>query len=584
MIKNSSKPSDFGSVGRYSLGRPNVMASATKSMGGSHIPRMVKTVRDPRNKEHYEKQCKILREFLELNDAQFDFETVIKPSMEHFSALFMFIYTQLDPDFDFDNKTYVQVIPKIFAGLKYPLPIKTSTMQTISAQHCWPYVIDALAWLAEYVTQLKTLQVFDINSSEDFLRTQTYHFLTKCYQKRNSVNFNPENPDPFAEEKESFYQSILKQMVDHNKPIQNKETLEEELKVLKENSHEKEYELFELECGRLKNDISSLKEYHKKADAYIACQTQERVDILAEIERVTKLLESVEAENSVKQEQIQNQTISAREAREKTRLFTDLRERLRSLKTERDECQQEQSSKQGVLFKNLNSTEKLVAEIGEEIAKHAEKYFTKEEFFTNGFAILRENRSMGLEVIKERMEIYESLLKLLLTKMDAYAEKTHQEVIAGKEAANDYHKRLKNIERQKFECDEKNWGKKLALQGKFEELNRKQHEIKLELELLTKKRDLEGQKKNELERENLYLVNKLAEKEMNIIHKIEQYKKEFTEECDESYKDLSDTATKFFEMSDKLDENAEISTKLVADYMDLLRKVEELPSKEDDST
>ena len=45
----------------------------------------------------------------------------------------------------------VEVVPKMFKKLGYPVTIKASTMQTISATHSWPRILGALTWLIDLI-------------------------------------------------------------------------------------------------------------------------------------------------------------------------------------------------------------------------------------------------------------------------------------------------------------------------------------------------------------------------------------------------------------------------------------------------
>lgn len=365
--------------------------------------------------------------------------------------------------------------------------------------------------------------------------------------------------------------------------LQNKAVLEEDLNNLRERSRKGEYETLEATCRKQKSDIAALKDYLGRAESYIKGLEPKIPEFLAEIERKTKSLEAIEKEIDIKRSQVQNQTMSAREAREKVALCVSLRDRVRELRNDLDNCEQEPTKMQGMLFKSLKSTEKRVAEIGEEIARHAEKYFSKAEFQNKGFTILRDTRSMGLETIKKRLDIYESLLKLLLTKMDAYVAQCNQEVISGKDAENGYHKCLENIAIRKKKCDQENLEMVNACKRKLEELKIKAHETELKLDVLMKERDVEEAKKYKVEKEVIDLASQMAEQQVSLMNKIDQYRSQLVLTCDSSYDDLSNQAQKFFGMQDVLFSNEAKSTKIVTDYMDLLKKVEELPFDEDQS-
>ncbi|CAI4228081.1 unnamed protein product [Auanema sp. JU1783] len=74
---------------------------------------------------------------------------VARPTMTDFIKFVNLIYEDLSPDYTLEGKKIVEEVPRFFAALGYPYPIKHSYLQPIGAAHNWHYLLHALCWMID---------------------------------------------------------------------------------------------------------------------------------------------------------------------------------------------------------------------------------------------------------------------------------------------------------------------------------------------------------------------------------------------------------------------------------------------------
>uniref|UniRef100_A0A914D8Y5 Kinetochore protein NDC80 n=1 Tax=Acrobeloides nanus TaxID=290746 RepID=A0A914D8Y5_9BILA len=108
----------------------------------------------PVNDKQYQNDCKgrIGNFLIENNAPGFNEKMLSEPNKSHFSKIFEFLYQKLDPSFNLTSSFKIEHVLPIFAALQYPVQLKTSDIQCLSAPFIWaPKVLPALDWLIELI-------------------------------------------------------------------------------------------------------------------------------------------------------------------------------------------------------------------------------------------------------------------------------------------------------------------------------------------------------------------------------------------------------------------------------------------------
>jgi len=528
-----------------------------------------------------DRQKSLIRDFLIDKGAAFDIKAINEPSKKNFEAMFSFIYVYLDSEFRLTN--IIDEVPKIFAALGYPLKIKPSTMQTVSASHSWPFVIDALGWLVEFVTRYEDIELTDMlmhgNKEETIKRAYAYHYFTTCYKKHLSKKVNIDDPTAFTEEKAHFRDGLLANEdggLDREQILEEKAALETELKQLKDSCQEPECHEIEKECARVQADINALADYLEKAEGFLIGLEKKREELTESINCKMNSLKEIEEENAQKRIAIQNQAMSAQEARQKTTHLNSLRGRLHEFRIELGKWQEEPLNLQRQIFKNFGLLQEKMSQVGDDIAKIAGSYFSKQDFITLGFASLGEDRPMDLTAATVRLEKFEELLKLLLEKMDCYTFELRQQTAICKENSIKCERTVEELSMKRKHLDQEIAEKRKGIEREIEEIKRQEHKLKVEEEIETSKRDVENDKKQRIDEEVKELLERTAKLQMTFGEKYSKYKNEIMKEVDIATAELENymqEQVNFVNIQSERDEN---STKIVTEYIQLLKQVEDM--------
>jgi kinetochore protein NDC80 len=74
------------------------------------------------------------------------------PTAKDFQYIFMFLYHQIDPSYEFQGKMEDEV-PVLIRGLKYPFysDISKSHLFAVGSMHAWPSILAMLTWMVELI-------------------------------------------------------------------------------------------------------------------------------------------------------------------------------------------------------------------------------------------------------------------------------------------------------------------------------------------------------------------------------------------------------------------------------------------------
>uniref|UniRef100_A0AC34FDP4 Kinetochore protein NDC80 n=1 Tax=Panagrolaimus sp. ES5 TaxID=591445 RepID=A0AC34FDP4_9BILA len=522
--RNSMRPSD---VGRFSYG---VQASAMKKGLPHHITKNTRNVRD---KAYIEEQKGIIRDFLQEKHSQLDPKCLTSPTTNQFHALFEFIYSHLDPDYQVSSSTIKDEFPQIMKSLKYPLQIKVSTMQSVSSGTSWPYLLDALGYLVNFVTKVETMNVMSLLGDEgsDSNRFLSYEYFTKCFNKQKAGHVTE---DGFAAEYKNFRESVMQnENIDEAEEIaKEKLAMEEELAELKKECLQEECRELEKEKAVYEKDNKALKTYLEDANACRTARLAEDKKLQEIINEKEALLKKIHDEIDQKRQKINNQPISAQKAREATNKLKTVRDRLKVAGAEKKEAEEGSTELQGTLFKLFASLNQRVATVGGKISDIAADFYSHEEHSQHGFSDLGIHRPMDLDKVKARLKYFVELYDKLLAKMDQDVEekrhytKQHKDAVAECERA---------VERINIST------KKLVQDGeaKLKELSRRNNDLQYEAKNLEIQAGVLNEKQI-LADDRLQKIHKELEKLQIQIGEVEVLYGKRKKEWDDKYGDMAD--------------------------------------------
>lgn len=74
------------------------------------------------------------------------------PSAKDFQQIFKFLYSHLDPTFEFGKK-FEEEVPGLMKGLRYPFAneISKSQLYAVGSMHAWPSLLAMLNWMVELI-------------------------------------------------------------------------------------------------------------------------------------------------------------------------------------------------------------------------------------------------------------------------------------------------------------------------------------------------------------------------------------------------------------------------------------------------
>lgn len=74
------------------------------------------------------------------------------PSTKDFQQIFKFLYSQIDPTYEFGKK-FEDEVPGLLKGIKYPFAgdISKSSLLAVGSIHAWPSLLAMLNWLVELI-------------------------------------------------------------------------------------------------------------------------------------------------------------------------------------------------------------------------------------------------------------------------------------------------------------------------------------------------------------------------------------------------------------------------------------------------
>ncbi|KAI8827943.1 HEC/Ndc80p family-domain-containing protein [Chytriomyces cf. hyalinus JEL632] len=228
-------------------------------------------------------------------------KTLQAPSMKDFTAIFKFLYAQLDPNYAFVKK-FEEEVPVILKGLRYPFSdqISKSHLASVGSMHAWPTLLAMLTWMVELILccdQMDNTEAFDDEASSPERQAEKvfFQYLTRAYKEFLAGD---DNYDAMADELVSFFDRKDEQTVrDIEKLKLENEALTKELAGLRDS--ESPLTLAEREGDTLSSDIEKFKQYI----AHLELKKQKLQD----------QVNVVEEELSAKESELDKQTIEKNE-------------------------------------------------------------------------------------------------------------------------------------------------------------------------------------------------------------------------------------------------------------------------------
>ncbi|CAJ0576542.1 unnamed protein product, partial [Mesorhabditis spiculigera] len=168
-----------------------------------------------------------LHNFLRENcGAEISEKTVRSPGAREFVLMFENIYQHLSPTFKVKGRMEEE-IPRVFAKLGYPFPLKSSTLQTVGASHSIPHVLGALCWLVDLVQITLSIQPSDVllgsKGHEDSTKaTLKYMLKQNVFKSEAGAKMDP----AFYEGKVAQLRAQLRSAGEHPNIEEAKERLE----------------------------------------------------------------------------------------------------------------------------------------------------------------------------------------------------------------------------------------------------------------------------------------------------------------------------------------------------------------------
>ena len=117
-------------------------------------PEKMKDPRDIRDRGYQQHCVRSLITFLTETgyDRTISTKILSAPTAKDFQHIFMFLYHQIDPSYEFLGKIEDEV-PVLIRGLKYPFysDISKSHLLSVGSLHAWPSILAMLTWMVELI-------------------------------------------------------------------------------------------------------------------------------------------------------------------------------------------------------------------------------------------------------------------------------------------------------------------------------------------------------------------------------------------------------------------------------------------------
>ena len=181
-------------------GRPSM--GGRSSLGGSMSRRSsvhanASGTSDPRplsDKAYKSQSVRGLIQFLTENGytaSQLSPKQLSAPSNKDFIRIFQFIYSFIDPNYNWGKSKAEDEIPQLFKTLGYPFTINKSAIFSCGSPHNWPKLLGALTWLIELATYQQSAgidqRIFQLGAGEEFEQETAgeneifFDYLEKAY-------------------------------------------------------------------------------------------------------------------------------------------------------------------------------------------------------------------------------------------------------------------------------------------------------------------------------------------------------------------------------------------------------------------
>ncbi|KAI8900481.1 HEC/Ndc80p family-domain-containing protein [Globomyces pollinis-pini] len=238
-------------------------------------------------------------------------KTLASPSSKDFQQIFKFLYSHLDPYFEFLKK-FEEEVPVILKSLRYPFAdqITKANLFTVGSLHAWPTLLAMLIWMVELILCVEQLgDDGDIDESltdPEKAEKQFFDYLSKSYAVWLAGASDFEEIDTvlteqFAEKDEKIKKSLKKVSNDYSILFAEYEKLTQNESPLTQ--FERQHSILESDRDKYKTYIEHIEVKRQKLQESLLSLTQESTN---SEEMVKKLTEERIALTS----QVENQELS----------------------------------------------------------------------------------------------------------------------------------------------------------------------------------------------------------------------------------------------------------------------------------
>ena len=131
-------------------------AYGKQSLGGSSQSNLIGKDPRPIREKSFQLNCiKNLIGFLAKSgyDKPISQKILTAPSTKDFQQIFKFLYSNIDPTYEFGKK-FEDEVPSLLKGIRYPFAgdISKSSLLAVGSIHAWPSLLAMLNWIVELIT------------------------------------------------------------------------------------------------------------------------------------------------------------------------------------------------------------------------------------------------------------------------------------------------------------------------------------------------------------------------------------------------------------------------------------------------
>jgi len=377
LAPNTSRQSIAGNA-RNSIGARNAAVDRKSgggrrsSMGVASSSRGVRV--DPRpitDKNYVKENIRKLILFLTSHhyNQQLSPKQLSSPSTKDFKNIILFLFQQLDPNFQF-GANFEDQVKMYLKRFGYPFAISKNALQAAGSPHTWPYLLAMLVWLMEelqyheavHLTQplnadpmASIMNITPQQVAQESEQQMFFEYVSGAYQAFLQGEDNFSVFDEALAKKFDLKNAGVSEEID--KLNARSEELQQEIAQLQAAKDSlDEYNAFKKACQA---DIPVLEENIRNNRAYLESVQTKKVAREQELENKIKQLEELEVEKAKLTEQLSKQTFTPLQVSEMMHQKATLESTLEAQAKAAENIQNEIWNKEMEIVKKITAIEKL---------------------------------------------------------------------------------------------------------------------------------------------------------------------------------------------------------------------------------